>query len=134
MKKFALLALLLAVPVFANPGLFAKYEAARQSLLKGSLAETQKNAAALASDAKAAKQPGVAAKAEAVAKAADLAAARESFAGLSDELIKVRAAVTGSRPSVYYCPMVKKSWLQPKGDVGNPYDDAMKTCGMLKTE
>jgi hypothetical protein len=30
--------------------------------------------------------------------------------------------------------MVKKSWLQPKGQVGNPYDTAMAVCGELKSE
>ena len=49
-------------------------------------------------------------------------------------MIKLRATVSGTRPSVYYCPMVKKSWLQPKGDVGNPYDKSMQMCGVLKEE
>lgn len=29
-----------------------------------------------------------------------------------------------------YCPMVKRSWLQPEGDVGNPYfGRKMPGCG-----
>lgn len=134
MKKLALILALAALPVFANTNLFTKYESVRQGLLKGSLADAQKNATALAADAKAAKQAAVAEKAEAVAKAADLKAARETFGALSDEMLKIREAAKGARPSVYYCPMVKKSWLQPKGEIGNPYDSAMEKCGMLKSE
>jgi hypothetical protein len=134
MKKLTLILALLALPLMASPALFSRYEAVRQALLKGSLADVQKNAAALAAQAKTAKQAEVAAKAEAVAKSADLAAARTAFGPLSEEMVKVREAASGDRPSVYYCPMVKKSWLQPKGEVGNPYDSAMEKCGMLKSE
>jgi hypothetical protein len=134
MKKLAVAVALLALPLFANTNLFTKYESIRQGLLKASLADVQKSATALAADAKKAKQTAVAEKAEAVAKSADLKAARDAFAPLSDEMLKVREAATGARPSVYYCPMVKKSWLQPKGDIGNPYDQAMEKCGMMKSE
>ncbi|MGN6186883.1 MAG: hypothetical protein ACTHQM_24880 [Thermoanaerobaculia bacterium] len=134
MKKLALILAVLAMPVFANPALFSKYESVRQSLLKGSLTDAQKSAAALATEARNAKNTAVAEKADALAKAADLKAARNSFGPLSDEMLKVREAAKGDKPSVYYCPMVKKSWLQPKGEVGNPYDAAMEKCGMLKAE
>ncbi len=134
MKKLALILTLIALPVFANTGLFTKYESVRQGLLKGSLVDARKNAAALATEAKKAKQAAVAEKADAVAKSADLSAARETFSALSDEMLKIREAAKGDRPAVYYCPMVKKSWLQPKGEVGNPYDAAMEKCGMLKSE
>ncbi|HET8796626.1 MAG TPA: DUF3347 domain-containing protein [Thermoanaerobaculia bacterium] len=134
MKKLILILALLAFPLMASPALFSRYEAVRQALLKGSFADVQKNAAALAAQAKTAKQAEVAAKAEAVAKSADLAAARTAFGPLSEEMLKVREGAKGDRPSVYYCPMVKKSWLQPKGEVGNPYDSAMEKCGMLKSE
>jgi hypothetical protein len=134
MKKLAVAVALLALPLFANTNLFTKYESIRQGLLKASLADVQKSATALAADAKKAKQTAVAEKAAAVAKSADLKAARDAFAPLSDEMLKVREAATGARPSVYYCPMVKKSWLQPKGDIGNPYDQAMEKCGMMKSE
>lgn len=134
MKKLALILTLIAFPLFANTTLFAKYESVRQGLLKGSLADAQKSAAALAAEAKTAKQPAVAEKATAVAKSANLNAARETFSALSDEMLKVRETTKGARPSVYYCPMVKKSWLQPKGEIGNPYDAAMEKCGMMKSE
>lgn len=126
-KLFAVLAL--TFPLFANTGLFTKYEAVRQGLLKNSLADVQKNAAALASDARAAKKTAIASQADAVARSADLAKARAAFATLSDSLSR-----ESGRPAVYHCSMVKKSWLQPKGKVGNPYDPAMAMCGELKAE
>ena len=34
------------------------------------------------------------------------------------------------RPVVAYCSMAKHSWLQPKGEIENPYFDAsMRACG-----
>lgn len=135
MKRFLLtLALVAAIPAMANPALFSKYEAVRQGLLKSSLKDVQANAAQLATEASKAKQPEVAKQATAVAKSADLDKARASFASLSDEMIKVRNSVKGARPSVYYCSMVKKSWLQTKGRVGNPYEPGMQMCGELKSE
>lgn len=135
MKKTLVLALaLFALPLLANPSLFAKYESARQALLKGSLADTQQAATSLASAARGAKNSALAARAETLAKSKNLDAAREAFADVSDEMVKVREAVTGPRPSVYYCPMAKKSWLQQKGTVGNPYEPDMPTCGELKAE
>ena len=136
MKRITLFALTLVVslPLFANPALFSKYEATRQALLKSSLPETQAAAKALAAEATKAKNAKIAEQAAAVAKSPDIAKAQAAFATLSDEMIKLRATASGTRPSVYYCPMVKKSWLQPKGDVGNPYDKSMQMCGVLKEE
>jgi len=133
MKKL-FLALALTFPVLADTTLFTQYESVRQSLLKSDLAGAQKHAAALATDAKKAKNTTVSEFAQGVAKSRDMDAARRNFAALSDELIKVQKATKGARPAVYHCPMVKKSWLQPKGQVGNPYDSAMPSCGELKAE
>lgn len=133
MKKLFLV-LALTVPVFANPALFSKYESVRQSLLKSDLAGAQKNAAALATDAKKAKNAPVAELAQSLTVTKDMAGARRVFGLLSDEMIKVRTAAKGARPAVYYCPMAKKSWLQPKGQVGNPYEAGMASCGELKAE
>ena len=133
MKKL-IVVLALAFPLFANPTLFTKYESVRQSLLKSDLAGAQKHAAALATDAKTAKQVTIAEMAQSVAKSRDMAGARRAFGMLSDEMIKVRNNAKGARPAVYYCSMVKKSWLQPKGQVGNPYDSSMAMCGELKAE
>jgi hypothetical protein len=128
MKKLIVI-LALTFPLFASTGLFPKYEAVRQGLLKSSLPKVQKSAAALAADAQAAKLATVADAAQAVAVARNLADARRSFAALSDEMSKLPG-----RPAVYHCPMLNKSWLQKKGKVGNPYDANMATCGELKAE
>lgn len=126
------LALILAVPALADTTLFTKYEAVRQGLLAQKLTDVQSSAKELAAAATEAKNADVTATAEAVAAAKDLKSARNAFATLSDQMIKVRNAATGERPMIGFCPMVNKSWLQAKGDIGNPYDAAMARCGMLK--
>lgn len=132
MKSLAVLALV-AVPLFANPTLFTKYETVRQGLLKQKLADVQTAAKELAAEALKAENADVAKTAEAVAKTGDLKAARTAFAALSDAMIKVRNATKGDRPAIGFCPMVNKSWLQAKSDkVGNPYEPAMAECGMIK--
>ena len=129
-----LFAVLLAAPLFATETkIYASYETIRQALLKNATGEVQKSATTLAATARAEKQPGIATQAQALARAADLAAARKAFAALSDEVIKFRAAGSGQRPAVAYCSMEKKSWLQPGGSVENPYVGAsMRACGEIK--
>ena len=131
-KSLLALALVLAVPALAENSLFANYEAVRQSLLKQKLADVQSSAKELAAEATKVNNSDVSATAEAVAAAKDLKSARNAFAALSDQMIKVRNATKGPRPMIGFCPMVNKSWLQAKGDIGNPYDPAMAQCGMLK--
>ena len=129
------LALAAALPLLADNGqLFTRYEGVRQGFLKPSLKDVQKNARALAADARKAKQETIAKEADAVAKSPDIEKARAAFGTLSDAMIELQKKTEGARPAVYSCPMVRKSWLQPKGQVGNPYDDAMATCGSLKSE
>jgi hypothetical protein len=133
-RTLAVLALLAALPALANTTLFTRYEGVRQGFLRSKLKDVQKNAAALATDARKAKREAIAKQAEAVAKAADMQKARAAFAALSDRMIELQAKTNGARPAVYSCPMVRKSWLQPKGEIGNPYDEAMAKCGVLKSE
>ena len=133
MKKL-LLVLAAALPLFASPTLFSKYEATRQGFLKNSLPAVQKAAKEVEAVANTEKNAELAKLAQAVAKSPDMAKARESFSALSNEMIKLRNAATGERPAVYSCPMYKKSWLQPKGTVGNPYDAMMALCGKLEAE
>ena len=126
---------LIAMPLLANPTLFTNYETVRQGLLKNSLKDVQASAATLSAGAAKAKQAEIAKAADAVAKSDDLKKAREAFGTLSDEMIKLRASATGDRPAIAYCPMVKKSWLQSKSDaISNPYEPAMKECGMWKKD
>ena len=75
--------------------------------------------------------PEVDRAAAALAGANDLAAAREAFYRLSMPLVRWRGA-TGRGPAVAFCPMAKKSWLQPPGQIGNPYmGKGMLRCGEL---
>jgi hypothetical protein len=129
-RGFSIFVLLVAMPLFADTTLFARYEAVRQALLKQKIADVQSSAKALADAAK--DNAEVAKAATAVANAKDIKAARTAFGTLSDELIKVRNAAKGDRPAIGFCPMVNKSWLQTRGEIGNPYDSAMAKCGILK--
>jgi len=67
-----------------------------------------------------------------LAASANPAEARSAFADLSAEMIRYRA-MNGDRDSVVvHCDMVKKSWVQPKGEIGNPYTGAaMARCGRV---
>jgi|UPI000472E3B0 Protein of unknown function (DUF3347). len=135
-QLFVVVALLTAVPTFAaGTKIYTSYETTRQALIKTSVADVQAGAKQVAVAARVEKQVAIAAKADALAEVADLAAARNAFAALSDEMIKFRASDKGDRPIVVYCPMEKKSWLQPKGEVGNPYLSAgMRKCGEIKQQ
>lgn len=125
----------LATPLFANPALYSKYEAVRQGLLKNSINAVHVKAAELAAAAATEKNEAIAKAADAVAASADLDKAREAFGTLSDEMIKLRNATTGERPVVAYCPMARKSWLQPKRDtISNPYEPGMQSCGSFKSD
>jgi thioredoxin-like negative regulator of GroEL len=129
-----LASLLIAVPLFANETkIYSSYETVRQALLKNSVADVQKSAKSLAAAARSEKQEAIAVQAETLAEANDVVAARRVFAALSEQVIKFRAAGSRARPSVAYCSMEKKSWLQPAGSpISNPYlDGGMRTCGQF---
>jgi hypothetical protein len=71
------------------------------------------------------------AAADRIAKASSLETAREALYQLSMPLVRWHDGVSeGSRPAVAYCPMHKKSWLQPDGEIGNPYG-GMPRCGEI---
>ncbi len=64
----------------------------------------------------------------------DLKTARKEFGDLSDKLITYLKTTGAKRnpPYQFYCPMAKKSWLQPDKQVRNPYyGSSMPTCGEL---
>jgi len=130
---FLLVCLVAVSASAAQQPLFAKYEAVRQAMLKASIAGVQSSAKALAVAAREAKQTAIAREADALSRAANIKDARASFAAVSDEMIRFRNALSGDRPAVAYCSMEKKSWLQPKGAISNPYlDSAMRSCGEFK--
>lgn len=126
------------------------YEAVRQALMKDSTAGVADQARAIRDAAAAlredftAERAGVSADSaettrsllpEVEKRAGDLAAAagldevRLAFAELTKPLVRWQALVTGDRPMVVYCPMEKKSWLQPDEPIGNPYATSMPRCG-----
>lgn len=127
------------------------YEAIRQALLADRTAGVAENAAAIEKVAKglaagftaeragvpAAKVadtkallPQVAAAAARLAAVKDLKTARAAFGDLSKPLVQWREMAGGPRPVVVYCSMVKQSWLQPQGEIGNPYyGQEMARCG-----
>jgi len=127
------------------------YEAIRQALLHDSTKDVAVHAKAIAAEAAAltasfdaaeadvpvaktsectALLPEVERAATAVAAATDLEGARAAFGELSKPMVRYREMASGTRPMVVYCPMAKKSWLQPEGDIGNPYyGQKMARCG-----
>ena len=66
-----------------------------------------------------------------LATAKDIESARDAFYELSKGLVRWRkAAVTDDKPVVAYCSMARRSWLQPAGDITNPYHgQSMPRCG-----
>ncbi len=156
---FVTLAALVAVPSLAVAGqsvtafdtITTHYEAIRQALLHDSTADVAVHARAIAAEAAAptarfdaaqadvpadnssectALLPEVEKSAKALAASTDLEAARAAFGELSKPMVRYREMATGNRPEVVYCPMAKKSWLQPAGEIGNPYlGQKMARCG-----
>ncbi len=121
------------------------YDAVRLALTADLLADAQKNAAKLRAAAEAevawAKTASgrgpelarpfttVAAAAAKIERASSITEARKAFGEASEAM---RAAMTIAERDdvlVVYCPMVKLHWLQPKGEVRNPYGSSMPNCG-----
>ena len=79
----------------------------------------------------------IAKAANALAEAADLKAARDAFAALSDAVIAAGNAEDWKdvgEVKLAYCPMAKRSWLQKdQAQIRNPYyGSQMLTCGEFK--
>ena len=150
----AALALLTAPAAVAADHAFAKiatqYEEIRQALLSDSTDGIREHALAIQftasrlsraftadaagvaekdADAVRALLPEITERAGALAAADGLAAARTQLAELTKPLVRYHALVQGPRPVVAYCPMEKKSWLQPDEAIGNPYAPSMLRCG-----
>lgn len=78
--------------------------------------------------------PALRKQADALARAKSLDDARAAFGAISESLVTYRNAATGPRPAIAFCPMAKKSWLQPKGEIGNPYGGKkMPRCGQFSS-
>lgn len=140
----------------AEPSAFdavmARYEPVRQALLADTMKDVNLNGRAIAAELRALEAgfsaeragaageaamalqeqlPAMIAAADALAGAGGLPAARDAFYELTKPLVRWREGVAaGSRPAVAYCPMHKRSWLQPGEEIGNPYG-GMPRCGEI---
>lgn len=71
------------------------------------------------------------AAADAIAAAKSLQEARDGFYTLTKPMVRWREGIAqNDRPAVAYCPMHKRSWLQPGEKIGNPYG-GMPGCGSI---
>ncbi len=68
-------------------------------------------------------------------EAATTDAVREAFAALSKAMVQYRQLVPEPAPVVAFCPMAQEAWLQPEGEIGNPYyGQSMPRCGKIVSE
>ena len=118
---------------------YASYLKIQAALAKDSLDGVAQNAGVIAKAAEgdsAKLLPADTAKqAAALAKAANLSAAREAFKPLSKSFIAclADAKVQTGQYVEAYCPMADASWLQTGKTVSNPYyGKSMSTCGEIK--
>lgn len=112
------------------------YEAIGSALSKDSLADAKEHAVHLAQAAeemnrsqKNSDMSKLIDQAKKLSKASDLAAARSDYEEISKtiEVLKPTLKYQGSK---YYCPMLKKNWLQSDEKVKNPYGGKdMVSCG-----
>ena len=67
--------------------------------------------------------------------AGDIDAARKSFGEMSKAMVRYRQLAGDEETVVVYCSMAKGVWLQPKGELGNPYyGQSMATCGEIVSQ
>ena len=70
---------------------------------------------------------------ESLSSSKDLDAARKSYEELSSKLNAMKKDL-GIQADEYYCPMVKKTWLQKDSKIMNPYvGKDMASCGEKKS-
>jgi hypothetical protein len=74
--------------------------------------------------------PEISSAAARLAAAEDLDEAREALFELSKPMGRYRKLAGTEGSMVVFCPMAKKAWIQPHGEIGNPYlGQEMPTCG-----
>lgn len=107
------------------------YEAVRKALVADSLKGVAGHAEAIRRQAPKNELGREIAKAAGrLAAAKDLETARGAFYDLSKPMVRWREASGKKDSIVAFCSMAKRSWLQPKGAIGNPYyGKSMATCG-----
>ena len=73
--------------------------------------------------------------ASSLATAGDLVAAREDLFALTKPMARYRKSSGTSGTVVAYCSMAQKAWIQPEGEIGNPYmGQKMPRCGEIVGE
>lgn len=79
--------------------------------------------------------PDIEAAAAELEQAGDLEQARAAFGELSKAMVRYRRMVADPEPVVVFCSMAQEVWLQPKGEIGNPYyGQSMARCGEVVSE
>jgi len=64
-----------------------------------------------------------------------LASAREDLFVLTGPMARYRKLRDDQSTVVAYCPMAQKAWIQPEGEIGNPYlGQEMPKCGEMVGE
>ena len=71
----------------------------------------------------------IAVSAAAIERSESLAGAREAFADASAALREAVKIAERDDLLVVYCPTVKRTWVQSKGKITNPYQPARPHCG-----
>jgi hypothetical protein len=69
-----------------------------------------------------------------ISVSSDIEKQRQSFSGLSSDMVALVKSTKGSGAPTYvqYCPMKKATWLSKEPAVKNPYyGNAMLTCGKV---
>lgn len=132
------------------------YEAIRRALLSDSMDGVENSATALKSKAMALQKKltaeiagvsvdevesleeilrAIEASAERLAEQADVDRAREEFFVLTKPMARYRKLTGDPDTLVAYCSMSQKAWVQPKGELGNPYmGQKMPRCGEVVGE
>jgi hypothetical protein len=141
MKSLVLIFVLCTAPLFASgyEQILDQYFQVGASLTKDSLPDAQKAAQAMnksvpANDSAHQKElSDLAKQAQALSSAKDLTEARKVFADMTGPMKQLTSS-TKLEAHEFYCPMVKKSWLQKSDKVQNPYlGKSMPTCGEKKS-
>ena len=75
----------------------------------------------------------VSSEAAKISASKNLESARTAYSRISETLIPLKAALK-IKADKYYCPMLKKTWLQKDPKIQNPYmGKSMASCGEKKT-
>lgn len=79
--------------------------------------------------------PAIRAAAADLAGAENIAEAREAFGAMSKAMVRYRQLTPEPELAVAFCSMAQQVWLQPKGEIGNPYyGQSMARCGEIVSE